>query len=439
MAVPTVTQEFTIRLCPAELLIDEIPDLHIAGAPPGSTVTVVATMEDDNGICWRSEARFEADLRREIDPALQASSGGTYEGVDPAGLYWSMVQATPTDDPVSFASARLAPKEMRFKATTGDGIAATATLIRRFVSPDVEIVDVREDGLVGTLFLPPEGGPAPGVITLGGSGGAMRGASEQAALLASRGFVAMSLAYFAMDGLPEHLIEIPLEYFQTALEWLRRHEAVAGGKVALSGVSRGGELVLLLGSTFPELVDAVVAWVPSSVLWAGIGPGNSAIGSPSWSYRGEPLPMMRDRVTPEQDREIIGEEPVVLTRRYLINLEDADAVRAAAIPVERIRCPLLLISGEDDAMWPSSMMSEMVVERLAEHNHRYPYTHLQYAGAGHGIRAPHLPTTVNAGRHPIRGFLVARGGEAAAHARAQRQAWPAVLAFLRDALPVSNS
>jgi dienelactone hydrolase len=230
-----------------------------------------------------------------------------------------------------------------------------------------------------------------------------------------------------------------LEYFERALTWLRGHAAVDGRRVALSGVSRGGELVLLLGATFPHLIDAVIAWVPSAVLWAGIGPGNSAIGSASWSVRGEPLPYMADRVTPEQDADILGHEPVALTRRYLINLDDPAAVRAAAIPVERMACPLLLISGEEDAMWPSTLMSEMVVERLSEHNYRYPFKHLRYAGAGHGIRAPHLPTTVNAGRHPIRGFLVARGGEPAEHAQAQREAWPAALDFLREALDLQSS
>jgi hypothetical protein len=89
-------------------------------------------------------------------------------------------------------------------------------------------------------------------------------------------------------------------------------------------------------------------------------------------------------------------------------------------------------------MWPSTLMSEMVVERLREHHHPHSFRHLSYPQAGHGIRIPHLPTTVNAGRHPIRGFLVARGGEPAAHARAQRDVWPEALGFLRDALADSD-
>ena len=416
-------------LSPNDLLIDEIPSLELLGCDPGERIILRAELEDDAGARWRSWAEFEADKDGGVRPARQPARDGTYSGIDPAGLYWSMRLQTEAGEPGGFASGSLRPLTMTFHVDRGDNVVRER-LTRRFVDPDVEIIEVRDDGLVGTLFLPPGGAAAPAIVTLGGSGGAMRGARESAALLASRGFVAMSLAYFAMDGLPDHLIEIPLEYFERALTWLRRHPAVDGGKVGISGVSRGGELVLLLGSTFPELIDAIVAWVPSNVLWAGIGPGNSAIGSPSWSYDGAPLPFMPDRVTPEQDAEILGDEPVALTRRYLINLEDRAAVRRAAIPVERIRCPLLLVSGDDDAMWPSTLMSEMVVERLAEHNHQYHYQHLRYSGAGHGIRAPHLPTTVTAGRHPIRGFMVAHGGDPAAHAHARQHAWPAALEFL---------
>ena len=80
-------------------------------------------------------------------------------------------------------------------------------------------------------------------------------------------------------------------------------------------------------------------------------------------------------------------------------------------------------------------MSEMVVERLAEHNHQYPYRHLRYEKAGHGIRPP-LPADDDHGRsasHPwISSSLVAVSR--AAHARAQQEVWPAALEFLRESL-----
>ncbi len=371
-----------IELSAQSALIDEAVEVTVSGQDPGDRIRLHSIMQDDNGVEWNSVAVFETGDDGVVSTAMSPSVGGTYTGLDPAGIYWSMIDAAANGDPSSFAAGSLRPKTMTIAAERSGRKLGQVELVRHFVDPSVEIREIREEGIVATLFLPPDGGPAPAVVTLGGSGGGMGGARETAALLASHGFVAMSLAYFAMEDLPEHLIEIPLEYFQTALNWLRKHEAVGGNKVAISGVSRGGELVLLLGSTFPELIDGIIAWVPSAVMWAGIGPGNTAIGAPSWSLQGEPLPFMADRVTPEQDAEILGLEPVALTRRYLINLEDRDAVRAAGIAVERIQCPLLLISGEEDAMWPSSLMSEMVVERLEEHNHQYSVRASQIRGSG---------------------------------------------------------
>ena len=52
----------------------------------------------------------------------------------------------------------------------------------------VSRTEVRDDGLVATLFRPPVSGPRPMVIVVGGSGGGLW--ETPAALLASHGFVA---------------------------------------------------------------------------------------------------------------------------------------------------------------------------------------------------------------------------------------------------------
>ena len=123
---------------------------------------------------------------------------------------------------------------------------------------------VREGGLVGTLFLPPTEGPCPAVLALGGAGGGLsEGAAES---FASEGFAALALAYFGLDGLPRELVEIPLEYFEGAIAWLKRHPEVNAGRVAVVGNSKGGELALLLGATFPRDVGAVVGYAPSAVV-----------------------------------------------------------------------------------------------------------------------------------------------------------------------------
>ena len=48
-------------------------------------------------------------------------------------------------------------------------------------------------------------------------------------------------------------------------------------------------------------------------------------------------------------------------------------VAAASIAVEKINGPVMVISGTDDQLWPSTRFSEMVIERLEAHDHPFPY------------------------------------------------------------------
>lgn len=109
---------------------------------------------------------------------------------------------------------------------------------------------IREDGLAGLLHTPAGPGPHPGVLLLGGSEGGVPD-NGVAGLLASRGFAKLALAYFGADGLPGELVRIPLEYFGHAITWLSARPDVADGRVGVIGASRGGELALWLGATFP--------------------------------------------------------------------------------------------------------------------------------------------------------------------------------------------
>ena len=115
---------------------------------------------------------------------------------------------------------------------------------------------VDKERLVATLFRPIASGPRPTVIVLSGSlGGMMEGT---AAVLSSQGFAALAIAYFGVDPLPPELVEVPLEYFAEVIAWLKEQPAVDPDRIAVMGVSKGGELAVLLGATYPEDIKAVV-------------------------------------------------------------------------------------------------------------------------------------------------------------------------------------
>lgn len=153
---------------------------------------------------------------------------------------------------------------------------------------------VDKERLVATLFRPIASGPRPTVIVLSGSlGGMMEGS---AAVLSSQGFAALAIAYFGVDPLPPELVEVPLEYFAEGIAWLKEQPAVDPDRIAVMGVSKGGELAVLLGATYPEDIKAVVGYSASPVVWRGASyrPLSFVFGKPksSWTLGGEPVPFV---------------------------------------------------------------------------------------------------------------------------------------------------
>lgn len=412
-----------IIITPNPALSDELAHIRLLGFTPGQRVTIRAEMADDAGQRWRSWAEFDANEEGAVDVATIAPLAGSYSGADAMGLFWSMERADDGNNaPATFLRTTTNPLTITFTAELDGREVATTHHTRLGIAEGVRHVEARERGLVGALLLPPGDGPHPGVIVLGGSSGGIR--EPLAALLASHGCAALALAYFGVEGLPPRLAGIPLEYFETALDWMAARPEVRGERCALLGTSRGAELALLLGATIPQ-VGAVIAYAPSGVLWGAVGASD-----PAWTYRGEPLPVVPDRVPPELDAAMSAREPISATEWYLHNLEDEAALAPATIAVERIAGPVLLISGEDDRMWPSTLMAERIMRRLADHHFTWPYRHLRYPDAGHLIGPPWQPTTVNTRRHPQVGATFAYGGSPAGQARANANSWNTVLEWL---------
>ncbi|MDQ2904471.1 MAG: acyl-CoA thioesterase/BAAT N-terminal domain-containing protein [Chloroflexota bacterium] len=432
MSHNTIAGKIAVQLdvTPLDALVDEPVTIRVTGLIPGQRVTLRALARDSYDKRWASRAAFVAESSGEIDLATQPPLAGSYHKVDPMGLFWSM-QPVDQKPPLPFMTQGLTAVEIDLIVEIEGTAVAVTRLKRRFSSADVVSVPVREQGLVRVFSHPARPGPSPAVIILSGSDGQIR--ENQARLLASHGFAALTLAYFGAEGLPKNLVHIPLEYFETAIHWLQTQSAVDGDKIGVIGLSRGGELVLLLGATFPA-IKAVVACSPSGLVQAGLD-GNSNARS-AWTHHGKPLQQAVIRLTPLLALKLIWQifraRAFPLRTMFLTTLKDREHLAEATIPVENIQGPILLISGDDDQMWPSTPFSALVMQRLAEHHHPYPDQHLHYQGAGHFVSFPYgypfLPPFVK------RAQRFAVGGTVEDTAASVADSWPRILAFFKQHL-----
>ena len=422
-----------LTVTPAEGQIDEPRRITVTGLPPDALVAISARTLRSRGVVWDSQATFMADADGVVDLSRDAPVGGDYAEVSAMGLLWSQHPAGGTSQEL-FADEIMQPLWTALTAETADGARAEAELLQRFAAPGVTRREIREDGLVGTLFTPAGPGPHPGVVVLNGSGGGIN--EPRGALYASHGYQAFALGYFKAPGLSPFITETPLEYLETGLRWAHRELQPKDGFVAVSGQSRGGELALLLGATFPDLVSAVIAYVPGAMIHGAQGAGDPARGGwqgVTWTRGGMPLPHLWQDNAAVHWHPWAGDAPP--SRHHSVffeGLKDRALAERARIPVERIAGPVLLVSGRDDRAWPSSLYSRMVVSTLSRHGHRHLVRHLDFDDAGHAINLPFVPTTQLSREHPVSKVPYTSGGTPSGNARADDGSWRGVLAFLAE-------
>jgi dienelactone hydrolase len=438
-SMPLPVPRITVR--PDAPALDAILAIRLEDFPPGAALTVRTGMRDLLGRRWAARATFMVGEDGCVDVATQAPVSGSYRSVDPMGLIWSMAEDISGGVTPPSGEDPLPPAALTISAQA-EALPPIEMVIDRLRLPiGVERTVVRDRGLVGTLFAPAGGGPHPGVVLLGGAEGGLH--EQDAALLAGHGFAVLALAYFGVEGLPPALVDLPLEYFGTAISFMEAHPWVRGDRLAVMGGSRGGEAALLVAAT-DSRVRAVVSTVGGGVMTQGIPPADTLLEIlttrvSSWSQDGRPLAYLPCSAPPELLDQLAFGEPVELALAYQEGLADEAALAAAAIPVERIQGPVLLVSAGQDKGLPSRALSEIAAERLRRAGHPYPVEHLVYEAAGHAIAPPpYGPATEVVAEGPglpgAPGVVLALGGTPEANAGARADVWLRTRQFLSEHL-----
>lgn len=429
--------QVTLTITPVDALIDVPRQIRIEQLTPNQHVRLSASTHRGDGVLWQSHAEFEADDSGVVDLTLQAPIAGDYVGVSPMGLIWSQKPVDSGSREV-FAASVMDSLVTTVRLSYADQTLET-TFTQRLAADGVKRVEICEDGLVGTVFIPATPGPHPAILILNGSGGGIN--EPRGALYASHGYLAFSLAYFKAPGLSDYISNTPLEYFKKGLDWLRKTYKPKDNFVALNGQSRGGELVLLLASTYPEDVSAVVAYVPGAVVHSGQNAADPAVGreGPAWLLNGKPIThVWENNKTATWAPFDEGPAPHRHDKAIWTALQDPAAVARARIPVENINAPVILLSATDDGAWPSSFYSKMVYDKLHEVDFKHDVRWVDTPEAGHSIVFPYIPTTQLVYTHPVSGKVSTSGGRADVNAISDENSWAAIQDFLAAAVKNHN-
>ena len=378
----------TLNVRPAVTQADEpLTNLNITGLPPHAEATLRAAATDESGTQWIAHGTYRSDASGAIDVATDTPLYGTFSRPDPSALLWSMRPEGNNSTPVPlFKKESLTALPIAFTLEVNGETTAQTTVERTFCPTDVIRTPVEQDGMAGTLFHPAGDGPYPTIICLSGSGG---GFSEtRAALIAAHGYAALALAYFQAGSLPKELSEIPLEFFERGLAWLKQHPCANLEQLAVYGYSKGGELALLLASRYPQ-IKAVAAFSASSFVWQGLRFGRPAS---SWTHQDTPLPFIPMKVPFKTMVQLMTGKPVAFRESYARGILKTKILDAATIPVEQINGPVFLVAGTNDQVWPAADFADRVIERLKQHQHPHPHTYFREQDAGHLTGMPYLPS-----------------------------------------------
>ncbi|XP_073332935.1 acyl-coenzyme A thioesterase 1-like isoform X2 [Pagrus major] len=217
----SASDEISCQVLPsARCLFDEPVQVKVGGLRSGQLVTMRATSIDERGVVFSSSATYRADGNGEIDLDRDPSLSGSYVGVEPMGLLWSL--RADTLHQYFLKNKVLEPHVVKLSVheEEGEGRMLAEVINERFLIGDgVSRLSVKEGNFQGVLFTPPGEGPFPAVLDL-----CTFMSEKRACVLANKGFVVLAVAVYTDK--PDNVKEMHLDRFEEAVDFLRQQPKV---------------------------------------------------------------------------------------------------------------------------------------------------------------------------------------------------------------------
>ena len=420
----------TIEVEPLHALNDIPWHIKVINLQPNRKYTIVSSCKPEiDASTFIAYAHYVSDASGIIDVDDMMSLGGTYTGVEPMGLMWSLTADKSTQnfdiyspqysDKVFVKKNVLAPVEVTIAVCEGhekfeevNDLQSTRFLARKIVerqymSPQCVRFPVREGRLRGSLYVPSGKGPYRAILDIYGGGGGLQ--EIRASLLASHNYVTFAIAYYSYDDLPEPSKCVELEYFLEAIDFLLTLPNVQKSGVGVLSISYGGSLAMHIATFCPKVLAVVNICGPSCI-----------IGYPKITYKKEQISFAFDA------------SKMRVEDKGLVCFDGNPVIEERCVHIEKaVNCRFLFIYGEcDKTVSPSHGV--LLHSRCPNRSKL-----IIYPEAGHIIDPPYNP--LNEGRWlKLLNSALAYGGTVRGHAKAQEASWKEILQFFDTYLICSS-
>lgn len=411
-----------LSVAPTRALVDEKFKVLVENLPLGHPFTVHSLHLSDDNDYWEAFGHYISDHKGTVSVSEHLSLGGTYTGKEPMGLLWSlrpvpgsrkglrlrkMNVCSPLLFNISLYSGHLAEG---FREQTP---LASVLTERWYMAPGVQRISIKEKGVRGTLFIPPGPGPFPGLLDMWGGGGGL--IEYRAAILASHGYAALALEYFAPGEMETANMEI--KYFETAFNIVKDLPCVMPDKVGIIGLSFGATVAFYLACESTIIKPHCCICINGHHIY----PHGMRLSDFTKIHSG--------KLHLDENNNQIWKHLFILSNDLF------------KLDLGKINCPMLLVCGEDDQNVPAVEIADDIERMTQAAGKGHLLTRLNYPGAGHLIEVPYAPHfRVTAFTYTkTQKVMLVWGGQTKPHSDAQEDSWHKILDFLQHHLYPSPS
>ncbi|XP_043943139.1 bile acid-CoA:amino acid N-acyltransferase-like [Protopterus annectens] len=261
---------------PTTALADETVQIHIENLQSNQPITLHSALKTEQNDIWESYSHYISSSDGIVQVDKDKSHGGSYTGCEPMGFVWSLKPSPGSpehsrlrkhDVTVPFV-VQVSVLDGHISEWSSDQTAlAVINLDLWYMAPGVRRINIRHNGIVGTLFLPAGHGPFPGIVDLWGG---VPGLIEfRASLLASHGFATLALAYIGHPDLPypKGYLGVTSEYFEEAYNFLKNQPQVVKDRIGIIGYCSGVFISLRMATEMLSIKPRCVVGVSGAHFW----------------------------------------------------------------------------------------------------------------------------------------------------------------------------